>query len=349
MQSVRVQPAATARQPRRALRTIKEMNVLIALAVLSAGIAILNPRFVSPYNLQILIRQIAIFAVIAVGETFVIITGGIDLSPGSMTALSGIVCTLAMAHGWPVVPAVGATLALSALVGMGHGFAVTRLGIPPFIITLGTYSIARGAAAVITRGWPIVDIPSSFLAIGQGIVLGIPVPVLIAAGVAVLAAYILHFSVIGRHIYAIGGNTEAARLSGIHVGKRISFCFVTSALLAGVTGIVVASRLGQGQPAVGTEYELIAIASSVIGGTSLQGGSGTVLGALIGASILSVLNNGLVLLEVSAYWHQIAIGGVVVIAVLSDVLQRRRESRRALASMFTRRRAVKGGEEAQRG
>ncbi|HHV61181.1 MAG TPA: ABC transporter permease [Firmicutes bacterium] len=321
---------APGKQARRSFKMIREVNVLIALIVLSTIIAVLNPRFLSPYNIQILIRQIALFAVIAVGETFVIITGGIDLSPGSMTALSGIICTLAMANGWSVTLAIIATLAMSALIGLGHGLAVTRLGIPPFIITLGTYSIARGAAAVITKGWPIVNIPASFLFLGQGIILGIPVPVIIAVAVAVFATYILRFSVIGRHIYAIGGNIEAARLSGIDVNRRITFCFITSAVLAGVTGIVVASRLGQGQPAVGTEYELIAIASSVIGGTSLQGGSGTVLGALIGASILSVLNNGLVLLEVSAYWHQIAVGCVVVIAVLSDVLQRRAGARRAL-------------------
>ncbi len=306
-------------------RSFKELGPIVAFISLAVFTAVLNPRFLTPFNLQTLGRQIAIFGILAMGETFVIISGGgaIDLSPGSMVALTGVMAAWLMTHGVPVFLSVILILLFSISVGVWHGFFVTKLNVPAFIITLGTLTIARGMSAVITKGWPIIGLPSSFLKLGQGSILGIPIPVWILAVLGLIMDFLLRRTVYGKHLRAVGGNETAARFSGVNVNRIRMISFMISGFMAGTAGLIVAARLSQGQPGVGSMYELYAIASAVIGGTSMTGGEGSVLGAIVGASIISLLWNALVLLNVSTYWHNVVIGLVIVVAVTLDVLRKR--------------------------
>ena len=309
----------------------RELNVLIAFVVLCAFFWWRNPGvFVKPSNLAVIMRFIATFGILGIGEILVIITGGIDLSVGSMTALTGVIAAWLMMKGafglasFGVVPAILIVLVLAALVGLWHGFFVTRVGVPPFIITLGTWLMASGASAYLTRGYPVV-FPSGhpFLVLGQGEVRSIPIMFIVLIVVALITAFVLNLTTLGRHIYAVGGNLEAARVSGVNVDRVRLFCYAASGVMAGITGILLASRLGQGTPVVGSAYELWAIAATVIGGTSLFGGEGTVLGAILGAAIMGVMQNGMVLMNVSSYVQNIVLGVVLVVAVVYDTLRRR--------------------------
>jgi ribose transport system permease protein len=307
--------------------------------------------FLRPANLAVIMRFVATFGLLAIGELLVIITGGIDLSVGSMTALTGVLVATLMMKGIgaippfdmafqssspiAIVPSILLVLIFAGLIGLWHGTFVTKLRIPPFIITLGTWLMARGAGAFITRGYPVVfpsDFP--FLGLGQGEwVLGqgegalqIPNMFIVLVIVVLIVAFILNLTTLGRHIYAVGGNIEAARLSGINVDRVRMFCYVSSGVMAGLVGILLASRLGQGTPTVGTAYELWAIAATVIGGTSLFGGEGTVLGVILGAAIMGVMQNGMVLLNVSSYLQDVVLGTVLVIAVTWDMWRRHRRT-----------------------
>jgi ribose transport system permease protein len=309
------------------------LGVVIALLVLVAFFWWRNPGvFTKPANLAVIMRFIATFGILGIGEILVIITGGIDLSVGSMTALTGVLVAWLILKGvggimFGVVPAILIVLAFSALVGLWHGFFVTKVGVPAFIITLGTWLIASGAAAYITRGYPVV-FPSEhpFLALGQGEFHSIPIMFIVLVVVALVASFILNLTTLGRHIYAVGGNREAARVSGVKVDAVRIFCYASSGVMAGIVGILLASRLGQGTPVVGSSYELWAIAATVIGGTSLFGGEGTVLGAIVGAAIMGVMQNGMVLVNLSSYLQTIVLGVVLVIAVVYDTLRRRRKT-----------------------
>jgi ribose transport system permease protein len=248
-----------------------------------------------------------------------------------MTALTSVLVATLMMEGvgfiapLGIIPSIIIVLALAALIGLWHGFCVTKLNIPPFIITLGTWLMARGLAAFITRGYPIVfpsDFP--FLVLGQGEIFEIPVMFIILIILALLVSFILKATTLGRHIYAVGGNIEAARVSGIHVNRVRLFCYASSGVMGGVVGILLSSRLGQGTPTVGTAYELWAIAATVIGGTSLFGGEGTVLGAILGAAIMGVMVNGMVLVNLSSYLQDVVLGVVLVIAVTYDTWRRYR-------------------------
>ena len=317
------------------LGQFRELNVLAALLLLSLFFYWQRPdTFVKTANLAVIMRFIATFGMLAIGEVLIIITGGIDLSVGSMTAFTGVITAWMILKGIgpeggslipPInmIPAILITLVGGALIGAWHGLFVTKLRIPPFIITLGTYLIARGAAAYITRGYPQV-FPSEhpFLVLGQGSVSGIPISFLILLGVAAVIYVILDHTPLGYRIYAVGGNIEAARLSGVNVDRVRVFCYATSGFFAALTGVILASRLGQGTPVVGSAYELWAIAAAVIGGTSLLGGEGTVLGAILGAAIMGVMQNGMVVLNISSYVQDIILGSVLVIAVVYDTLRR---------------------------
>lgn len=305
--------------------------------------------FLRSANLAIIMRFVATFGLLAIGELLVIITGGIDLSVGSMTALTGVLAATLMLKGvdeipllqeiltsagsMSIFPAIILVLLFGGLIGLWHGLFVTKLNIPPFIITLGTWLMARGAAAYITRGYPVVfPSDSAFLNLGQGeVVLGsgrdafqIPNMFIILVGAAVLAVLILNTTTLGRHIYAVGGNIEAARLSGVNVDRVRMFAYFSSGVMGALVGVLLASRLGQGTPTVGTAYELWAIAATVIGGTSLFGGEGSVIGVILGAAIMGVMQNGMVLLNVSSYLQEIVLGIVLVIAVTWDMWRRHR-------------------------
>lgn len=320
----------------------RELNVLVALFLLCLFFYWRRPEiFVKPANLAVIMRFIATFGMLAIGEVLIIITGGIDLSVGSMLAFTGVITAWMMLKGAgpippiDIIPAILITLVIGALIGTWHGLFVTKLGIPPFIITLGTYLIARGLAANITRGYPqVFDSGHPFLILGQGDLaavlnlkgggaLGaIPISFLILLGIAVLVSLILNHTPLGYRIYAVGGNIEAARLSGVNVDRVRIFCYATSGFLAALTGVILASRLGQGTPVVGAAYELWAIAAAVIGGTSLLGGEGTVLGAILGAAIMGVMQNGMVVLNISSYVQDVILGTVLVVAVVYDTMRR---------------------------
>ncbi|MEJ2353364.1 MAG: ABC transporter permease [Anaerolineales bacterium] len=310
----------------------REINVTIAFLILCLFFYWQSPDvFLKPANLAVIMRFVATFGLLAIGELFVIITGGIDLSVGSMTALTGVIVATLMVKGVGPIQALGIPLSiiivfiLASLVGLWHGFSVTKMYIPPFIITLGTWLMARGLAAYITRGYPIVfesDFP--FLILGQGEIFQIPIMFIILVVIALISSFMLNSTTLGRHIYAIGGNIEAARVSGVHVNRIRIFCYITSSALACLVGIILASRLGQGTPTVGTAYELWAIAAAVIGGTSLFGGEGSVFGVILGAAIMGVMINGMVLLNISSYLQNVILGIVLVIAVTYDTLRRYR-------------------------
>jgi ribose/xylose/arabinose/galactoside ABC-type transport system permease subunit/formylglycine-generating enzyme required for sulfatase activity len=319
------------------LSGFKEANILIALAVLCAVFYWINPSFLVLLSIQIMFRDVAIFAMLGIGVTLVIITGGIDLSLGSMVALTNMLVAWFMVdQGLGMIPAILAVLVFSALVGLMHGVFVTKVGVPPFIITLGTLIITRGMAAAMKKGWIIAGLPEPFLFIGQGQVGIFPVQFIILGIVAIIVAFILDFTVLGRHIYATGGNIEAARVSGINVDRVRNFCYIVSGLTSGMTGIIIASRLGEGNPIVGSAWELWAIAATVIGGTSLFGGEGSVLGVIIGAAIMSVMKNGLVFAGISSYYHDPILGCVLVIAVTYDIIRRGEpEQRRWGAAILT--------------
>jgi ribose transport system permease protein len=309
------------------LTGFREFMVLMAVILLSIFIYIFNQNFLTPYNIQVIVRQVAIFGIMGVAETAVIITGGIDLSPGSMLAFYGVMVALFMMWGVSTPIAIIVLFLLCIAVGLYHSAMITRLGLAPFIVTLASLSIFRGIAVVSTQGYPIRIESEAFLWIGQGLVLGIPVPLFILVAVALTVNYMLNYTPLGRYIYAIGGNREAALLSGIPVKRVLTFVYVQATLLFGISAILLASRLGQGMPGVGIGYELNAIAAAIIGGTSLYGGIGTVLGTIIGATLMALIDNLLVLLRVEPWWSELIVGVVIVVAVTVDMITARRRVR----------------------
>jgi len=311
-------------------RLPREAVIFFVFLTLCLTIYCFNHNFISPLNVKSILRQISFFGIMALGSTLVIISGGIDLSPGSVMALTGVVVAMLMRRGFAVWGAILLTLFLSGVIGLWHGFFVCRLRVPPFIITLGTLSIARGVATLLTRGNPITDLPPSFLQLDEWDCAGyiqISTIVLVLSGIT--CAVMMGKTVLGRHIYAVGGNLEAARLSGVRIDFVRTFCYVAAAVFAGIVGILNAAFVAGGRPGVGVAYELNAIAAAVIGGTSLMGGEGTILGTIIGAAIMSVVDNGLVLLPlasgVSAYWRDVVIGAVIVTAVTLDMMRKQGE------------------------
>ena len=310
------------------LTRIKELNILIALIVLCALLAFLSPVFFTSDNLLGVARAFSLTAIAAIGQTMVIITGGIDLSAGSIIGLSSLSAGLLLVNGWPSVAAILGGIAVGTAFGVCNGLLITRVGLPPFIATLGTLSIGRGLIYVITRGYPVTAPRDELLLqIGQGYVGRVPMPVIIMVGVTIIATLFLGKTTLGRYIYAVGGNEEAARLSGINVNGVKMFVYTASGFLASVSGIILLSRLVSAQPTAGLGQELPVIAASIIGGTSLVGGEGTALGAVLGAAIVGVLENGIVLLGINTYAQQVVTGAAILLAVGVDIWQKRRERR----------------------
>jgi ribose transport system permease protein len=304
-------------------RRARQVGTLLGLCLLSALLSILSPHFLSVSNLRNVLEQTTINAVVAVGMTFVVISGGIDLSVGSVVAFSGVLLASALAAGAPVPVAIAAGLAASALCGLANGLLVTRGRLPPFIATLGMMSVARGAALVFTEGRPVSGFEAGFRSLATGRVLGLPMPVLAVAVTYVAAHLLLTRTRFGRYVYAIGGNEEATRLSGVAVRFHKTMVYALCGATSGLAAVLLTARLNSAQPIAGMMYELDAIAATVIGGTSLLGGSGSLGGTLVGALIMGVLRNGLNLLGVSSYLQQIVIGGVIIVAVLVDSLLKR--------------------------
>lgn len=292
--------------------------------------SILSPAFLQTRNLLNVVRQISVIGLVAMGVTMVIITTGIDLSSGSVIALSAVVAaSLAQRSDWaaakyphltglPVFIPIIAGLAVGIIAGCINGTIIAKTRIPPFIATLGMMTVARGFALLYSDGRPISSLTNSYNFIGQGEVLGIPFPIIILTVMAIITHTLLNNTKFGRYVYAIGGNEQAALVSGLNVGKYKMMIYTYAGFLSGMAGIVLSARISSGQPGLGLGYELDAIASAVIGGTSLSGGIGTIPGTIVGALIIGVLNNGLDLLNVSAYWQQIVKGAIIVGAVVLD-------------------------------
>jgi len=301
----------------------RQLGTLAGLLTLCVILWAATPHFLTVSNLLNVLEQTALNAVVAVGMTFVIISGGIDLSVGSVLALAGICLALALEAGVPAPAAIGLALVVGTGCGLINGVLITRGRLPPFIATLGMMSVARGVALMLAEGRPISGFSEGFRAIATERLLAIPGPVLITIVIYAVAHFVLTRTVFGRTTYAIGGNEEAARLSGVQVLFHKTAVYGVAGLTSAAAAVVLTARLNSAQPTAGTMYELDAIAATVIGGSSLLGGEGTVTGTLIGALIMGVLRNGLNLLNVSSFLQQVVIGVVIIGAVLVDMSLKR--------------------------
>lgn len=299
-----------------------EQRSIVALFVLIAIVSMINPDFFSLDNILNILRQTSVNAIIAVGMTFVILIAGIDLSVGSVLALTGAIAASMVGAELPILLVIPTALLLGTLLGGVSGMIVAKGKVQAFIATLVTMTLLRGVTMVYTDGRPIStgfsDTADQFAFLGTGYLFGIPLPIWLMAFVFAAAWYILKHTPIGRYIYALGGNEAATQLSGINVNKIKIFAFAVSGFLSALAGLIVTSRLSSAQPTAGMSYELDAIAAVVVGGTSLMGGKGRVMGTLIGALIIGFLNNALNLLDISSYYQMIAKALVILIAVLAD-------------------------------
>jgi ribose transport system permease protein len=303
------------------------VGIGIAFMLEVVAFALLSPYFFTTDNLLNVSLQASITAIIAAGMTFVILTGGIDLSVGSVLALAGIFATAVVRLGLPFSLSLPIALAVSlvfgALSGAFAGLCVTRFSITPFIVTLALMTVWRGTAFVYTAGRPIWELPEEFSVLGSGRFLALPIPTIVMLVVYVLSHLGLTRTRFGRHVYAVGGNIEAARLAGIRTHRVLTQVYVLSGVLSALSGVLLASRMNSGQPNAGLSYELDVIAAVVVGGTSLSGGTGSIAGTFIGAMLIAVLRNGLNLMNVSSYVQQVVVGAVILLAVMLDRMRRR--------------------------
>ncbi|MHB8073256.1 ABC transporter permease [Desulfosporosinus fructosivorans] len=305
----------------------EKFGIIAILFGITILMSILSDRFLTSANIINIIRQVSFIAIIALGATAIIITTGIDLSAGSIVGITSVVVA-SYAHPGQnsliVVLFVG--LAVGTIAGLVNGTLIAKTGIPPFIVTMGMYTTARGLALLYSDGRPISNLSPNFIFLGAGHVLGIPVPIIILAVVAILTHFLLNNTRLGRHIYAVGGNEQAAVISGINVNRVKIFVYAFAGFLASLSGLILTARIYSGQPGLGVGFELDAIAAAVIGGTSLNGGVGTVIGTICGALVVGVINNGMDLMGVNMYWQQITKGGIIVLAVLLDMQKNRKKA-----------------------
>jgi ribose/xylose/arabinose/galactoside ABC-type transport system permease subunit len=298
---------------------ISRYGIIVVFILICILLSVISPQFLTVSNLTIIVTQITINALLAFGVTFVIITGGIDLSLGSIVAVSGVLAAIfAKNNNYPVIVPIFIGLFSGLAMGAFNGFVVTKSKIAPFIVTLGTMTIARGLALIISKGRPISNLSETFNFIGGGSFLGVPVPIIILVVVFVLSTIILNKTILGRYIYAVGGNEQAARASGININQVKMAVYCLCGLLAGLASLILTARVTTGQPNAGAGFELDAIAAAVIGGTSTTGGKGTIAGTLIGVLLIGVINNGLDLLNVTSYYQQVVMGVIIIGAVVLD-------------------------------
>jgi ribose transport system permease protein len=299
-------------------------GIVLALILMCVALASLSPIFLRPQNLLNVLLQASINMIIAVGMTMVITQGGIDLSVGSIVALAGMICADLLVKGYGLPAALIAGLLVGLLCGLFNGVLITLIDLPPFIVTLGTMSAFRGLALLYNDGRPVFGLDPRFNQLLASSVGPVPRPVIIALAVAALFAFILRYTRLGEYTLAIGGSEEATRLSGVPVNRYKIIVYVISGVLSALAGIILAARLSAMDPTAGTAYELDAIAATVIGGTSLSGGIGTIFGTVIGALLMSVLRNGMNLLNVQTYYQLLLIGAVIILAVIVDRLRKKR-------------------------
>ncbi len=293
--------------------------VIIALIII---FTLLNPVFLSVYNFMNIVRQIAMVGIISVGFTFVLIGGGLDLSVGAQIAFMNV-CVATMITNWGFSPIISVVvgLLLTTLIGLFNGYVISKTSIPPLIATLAMQTILRGAGYLISGGYPIYGIPDGIKYLGQGYLFGvIPVPGLILIVIVLLGAFLLNKTYLGRHFYALGSNAEATRLAGINIHLTRTVTYAMLGLLTGLAGLIMLGRVGSAQPNIATNYEMNALTACVIGGVSINGGKGTVFGALLGAIVIGILNNGMSLAGANEYWQMVITGAVLLTVVLFDSL-----------------------------
>ncbi|MDX8481575.1 ABC transporter permease [Mesorhizobium sp. VK24D] len=304
------------------LRQVREVNVLVAMLIVGALISLWTPYFLTTNNLMGVFRAFSLTAIMSIGMVMVIVTGGIDLSVGSAMGLASLITALCFDAGYSTGVSIGAGVAVGIAFGLTNGLLITAIGLPPFIATLGTLSIGRGMMYMVTHGVPVTpETPDAFSLLGQGYVGPVPVPVVIMLILMVLCALIMKRTRFGRHVYATGGNEQAARLSGVKTNRVKLAVYMLSSTIASLAGIIGFSRYLTAEPASGFGSELDVIAAAAIGGASLAGGVGSVTGAVIGAALVGVIANGVVLLNINTYAQQAITGGVILIAVSLDVLR----------------------------
>ena len=323
LQSTNADAVAASAKARRNWGFLFALTLLGLLVLLWVALAFATPNFATPNNISNLMRQGSMIAILALGQTFVIITAGIDLSVGAIVGFSTTVIAYLIQAGVPVWASIVLTLLMGLAIGLFHGFGIVRMGLPPFIITLATLTALRGVGLLITNGSTISITDAGFNAFSRESVLGIPNLFWMVIVVAVPAFVFLHRSRWGRYLFAVGSNPEAARLSGVNVPRMIYLAYSLSALCAAFVGVLLAARIGVGNATQAEGWELQAIASSVIGGTSLFGAVGSVQGPLIGAFILATINNGANLLNVNSFWQRIITGVLIIVIVFFDQLRRR--------------------------
>ena len=312
-----------AEKPKRNYSVLFGLTLLLLLVALWIALSLATPSFASGINIANLLRQGSMIAILAVGQTFVIITGGIDLSVGAIVGFCTVIPALMINAGWPVWVAILATLLVGVGIGLFHGFGIVRMGLPPFIITLATLTSLRGIGLLMTNGNSISINNDAFQEFSRNSFLGVPNLFWMVILVGVPSYIFLHHSRWGRYLFSVGSNAEASRLSGVNVPRTIYMAYILSGLCAAFVGVLLASRIGIGNPTQAEGWELQAIASSVIGGTSLFGAIGSVHGPLLGAFILATINNGANLLNVNSFWQRVITGALIIIIVYFDGLRRR--------------------------
>ena len=323
------QPAAPTGSPLGRLRNaLNEMTIVVAFVAIAFYLAVTTPTFLTTANILSILLATSLIGIVAIGETFVIITGGIDLSPGSVVAFSGVVSGLAMHAGSGVPLGIAAGIGVGAVCGLFNGIAVTVLNMSPFIVTLAVLAMARGLAFIVTGGNTVFGFDDAFDNIGGGNLGPVPIAAIISLALFVVAHAVLAYTVFGSEVYAVGGNREASRLAGIPVGRTLLCVYVIAGTLAGIGGVVLTGRLDSAQPIAASGLELNAIAAVVIGGASLFGGKGSLVGTLLGVLIIGLINNGLTLSNVQPFWVQFIQGAVIFGAVLIDSLNQKRLLRR---------------------
>lgn len=298
---------------------IGKFGVFIILAVIIVFFTVISDSFLKPNNLFNVARQVSMIGICAVGMTFVLLTGGIDISVGSVIAMQSVICSIFITQlAIPIPVAILITLILGCGIGLFMGFVVTKYAVPPLIATLALMTIARGVAFVLTQGIPVYGLPEEVKVIGQGYVGPIPVPVIIMAVTFLFGWWLLEKTYLGRHIYAIGGNQEAARLSGVNVNHVKRLVYMFSTLFASLAGVVMMSRINSGQPNVAQGFEMDVITGAVLGGVSVNGGEGRIVNVIAGVFIMGILSNGMVLMNLYEYWQWIVKGAVLIVAVSVD-------------------------------
>ena len=302
-------------------------GIILVIVIVSVLLAIRNPNFMTTSNILNILRQISVNAIIAFGMTYCILLGGIDLSVGAVICVGGVLCAKVINAGANIYLGILSGIAVGVAAGLFNGILVSRTGIPAFVVTLCSQSICNGMAYILTKGSPISCNNEQFTWFGNGYIAEIiPVPVIIMLIIFAITLFLLVRTSFGKHLYAIGGNRDCARYAGINIERDETICYVISGTLAGVAGVILAARMYSGQPNAGEGMQMDAIAAAVIGGTSLKGGVGTILGTICGSLIIGVINNGMDLLNVNMYWQEIVKGVIIVVAVVIDAKKHGKKS-----------------------